>query len=177
MTNNNDFSFVRFLKVVKTLYDSSIFTQLGNTVDSALHSPAANIRDTFEQADTTEEDETCNSQTMVSHDENILRDEPPKTSLFSALTSCTSPASKSAGDKKKRRNGDHDTLTTRREHRTSLLESVLNTCGLIHEEEEDLLSDDDTYRTDGNDSHTFDSLTDDGGLESYKERARKQGLV
>lgn len=34
---NDDFSFVRFLKVVKTLYDSSTFTQLGKTVGLALN--------------------------------------------------------------------------------------------------------------------------------------------
>lgn len=34
---NEDFSFVRFLKVVKTLYETSTFTQLGRTVGSALN--------------------------------------------------------------------------------------------------------------------------------------------
>jgi len=37
MTPNEDFSFVRFLKVVKTLYESCTFTQLGKTVGSALN--------------------------------------------------------------------------------------------------------------------------------------------
>eukprot|EP00577_Skeletonema_sp_RCC1716_P000654 CAMPEP_0113435386 /NCGR_PEP_ID=MMETSP0013_2-20120614/36245_1 /TAXON_ID=2843 ORGANISM="Skeletonema costatum, Strain 1716" /NCGR_SAMPLE_ID=MMETSP0013_2 /ASSEMBLY_ACC=CAM_ASM_000158 /LENGTH=547 /DNA_ID=CAMNT_0000325751 /DNA_START=68 /DNA_END=1708 /DNA_ORIENTATION=- /assembly_acc=CAM_ASM_000158 len=32
MSLNNDFSFVRFLKVVKTLYESSVFTRIGKTV-------------------------------------------------------------------------------------------------------------------------------------------------
>lgn len=36
MIQNDDFSFVRFLKVVKTLYESSTFTQLGKTFRSAL---------------------------------------------------------------------------------------------------------------------------------------------
>jgi len=36
MSLNNDFSFVRFLKVVKTLYESSVFTKLGKTVGSEL---------------------------------------------------------------------------------------------------------------------------------------------
>ena len=36
MSLNNDFSFVRFLKVVKTLYESSIFTRIGKTVGSEL---------------------------------------------------------------------------------------------------------------------------------------------
>ena len=34
---NEDFSFVRVLKVVKTLYESSQFTQLGRTVGIALN--------------------------------------------------------------------------------------------------------------------------------------------
>lgn len=36
MSFNNDFSFVRFLKVVKTLYESSIFTRIGKTVGNEL---------------------------------------------------------------------------------------------------------------------------------------------
>ena len=36
MEQNKDFSFARFLKVIKTLYESSTFTQLGNIVDSAI---------------------------------------------------------------------------------------------------------------------------------------------
>ena len=36
MTLNNDFSFVRYLKVVKTLYESSVFTKIGKTVGSEL---------------------------------------------------------------------------------------------------------------------------------------------
>ena len=36
MAPNEDFSFVRFLKVIKTLYESCTFTQLGRTVGSAL---------------------------------------------------------------------------------------------------------------------------------------------
>ena len=36
MSLNNDFSFVRFLKVVKTLYESSAFTRIGKTVGSDL---------------------------------------------------------------------------------------------------------------------------------------------
>jgi hypothetical protein len=36
MIQNEDFSFVRFLKVIKTLYESSIFAQLGNRVDELI---------------------------------------------------------------------------------------------------------------------------------------------
>ena len=36
MSLNNDFSFVRFLKVVKTLYESSVFTMIGKTVGNEL---------------------------------------------------------------------------------------------------------------------------------------------
>jgi len=41
MKQSEDFSFVRFLKVVKTLYESSTFTQLGKTVGSALGEQSA----------------------------------------------------------------------------------------------------------------------------------------
>lgn len=36
MIQNEDFSFVRFLKVIKTLYESSVFAQLGNRVDELI---------------------------------------------------------------------------------------------------------------------------------------------
>jgi hypothetical protein len=36
MVQNQDFSFVRFLKVIKTLYESSSFTQVGNLVGAAI---------------------------------------------------------------------------------------------------------------------------------------------
>merc|ERR1711865_933469 len=36
MTQSDDFSIVRFLKVIKTLYESCTFTQLGKTVGTAL---------------------------------------------------------------------------------------------------------------------------------------------
>lgn len=36
MTLNDDFSFIRFLKVIKALYDHSTFTQLGRTVGTVL---------------------------------------------------------------------------------------------------------------------------------------------
>lgn len=36
MSLNNDFSFVRLLKVVKTLYESSVFTKIGKTVGTEL---------------------------------------------------------------------------------------------------------------------------------------------
>ena len=42
---NEDFSFVRFLKVVKTLYESSTFTQLGKTVGSALNPLSVPLHD------------------------------------------------------------------------------------------------------------------------------------
>lgn len=37
MSLNDDFSFVRFLKVVKTLYESSVFTRIGKTVGNELN--------------------------------------------------------------------------------------------------------------------------------------------
>ena len=40
MSLNNDFSFVRFLKVVKTLYESSVFTRIGKTVGKELDKQA-----------------------------------------------------------------------------------------------------------------------------------------
>jgi hypothetical protein len=55
MSLNNDFSFVRFLKVVKTLYESSVFTRIGKTVGNELDKQAPiKDDDTLETADSLE---------------------------------------------------------------------------------------------------------------------------
>ncbi|KAL3770267.1 hypothetical protein ACHAW5_002672 [Stephanodiscus triporus] len=55
MSLNNDFSFVRFLKVVKTLYESSVFTRIGKTVGNELDKQAPiKDDDTMETADSLE---------------------------------------------------------------------------------------------------------------------------
>lgn len=79
---NNDFSFVRFLKVVKTLYESSVFTKLGKGISSDLEKQLSSRED-----DTVTE--TDGSLVTMPENENI-----PKlgnqTSFFDIL-SCSNP--------------------------------------------------------------------------------------
>ena len=175
---NHDFSFIRFLKVVKTLYESSIFTQLGNTVGQALNNkPLGNRLNDFDSIDEEDEDDSSllNDETMETADENTLTAEAPKISLLSALTACTSPTqdNKTDGAKQGQTSNGGTNGTLRKSN--SLFDQVMNSCGVGHEEDE---WDDDIYHSDGANPpmDTFDSLTDDE-LHSYKERARKQGLV
>ena len=56
MSLNNDFSFVRFLKVVKTLYESSVFTKIGKTVGSELDKQLP-AKDDVEEIETIESEE------------------------------------------------------------------------------------------------------------------------
>lgn len=82
MTLNNDFSFVRFLKVVKTLYESSVFTKLGKGLSSELnkHTPAR-------EDDTATE--TTGSLVTMPENENLPK-QGNSISLFDMLT-CQSP--------------------------------------------------------------------------------------
>lgn len=82
MTLNNDFSFVRFLKVVKTLYESSIFTQLGKGLSSELNKHAPVRED-----DTATE--TTGSLATMPENENLPK-QGNAISLFDMLT-CQSP--------------------------------------------------------------------------------------
>ena len=99
---NDDFSFVRFLKVVKTLYESSTFTQLGRTVGSALK---FNRDDAM--IDDDEEDETLANgtrSTLDYEDETTKKPAPAlHTSLLDALTGCTSPDQFGVGQKSPQR--------------------------------------------------------------------------
>lgn len=82
MTLNNDFSFVRFLKVVKTLYESSVFTKLGKGLSSELNKHAPTRDD--ETAT-----ETTGSLVTMPENENIPK-QGNHISLFDMLT-CQSP--------------------------------------------------------------------------------------
>jgi len=81
MAINEDFSFVRFLKVIKTLYDSSTFTQLGRTVRGVLDekSPTTGPRIYDDLSD-------------ASFDEGSLvtvgKENEPGTSFFGAFAAC-----------------------------------------------------------------------------------------
>jgi hypothetical protein len=82
MNLNNDFSFVRFLKVVKTLYESSVFTRLGKGIGSEL----SKQRPARDDETTTE---TTGSLVTMPENEAIPKSGNHQ-SLFTLLT-CQSP--------------------------------------------------------------------------------------
>lgn len=115
---NDDFSFVRFLKVVRTLYESSTFTQLGKTVGSVLNhnpnqplSPKVNgqfpsLRDNEEDDEDEEDEEEATippqESALTLKEEDTLASASRSThgSILATLASCTSPqAAATAGDK------------------------------------------------------------------------------
>lgn len=172
MSHNDDFSFVRFLKVVKTLYESSTFTQLGRTVGSALgYSVGA--------SKLADDDDTYDGTYMLSQQSQDEENEKKQAeirkakgnSIFSALQACTTPhddLSRKESDRERKDALDAVTIDTRdTKSRASLLEQVIN-CTYVHGGGEPY-SDDDTYHSKGSydDDHTledstFDSATDDG---------------
>jgi hypothetical protein len=186
MAQNDDFSFVRFLKVVKTLYESSTFTQLGKTVGSALsHKPLANAPE--DEEDTCEFTETSHGEEDNSRLENA---QPQESSLMTLLGACTSPredtvekeTKEKSSKKKKKKNHDRDrdrgdgTVDTDSKAPASLLDSLMN-CTLGHEGEN---SDDDTHKSFGSyddqtlEDSTFDSITDDDSSKRGRGRSRRR---
>jgi len=130
---NDNFSFVRFLKVVKTLYESSTFTQLGKTVGSALTTGNApkGLKDEEETYGNTEaskesnnlpgEDEVTRTTQVHNHGGT------PLLSMF-----CGSPAAEqyeTSKRGKKKKNVDQMTVDSRN---PSLFEQMIN-CTLGHE--------------------------------------------
>ena len=152
---NEDFSFVRFLKVVKTLYESSTFTQLGKTVGHALHAE--------------NEDETDLESEL---EKDPAMDVSQEKSLFEIFAKACSIATR--GDRR-RRNGMHGYRTE-----DTMLDQLINSCGVFAPDECEL-TDEDTLRTDTegcysyDETHegnhgSFDSITDD---ESVDRRGRR----
>ena len=179
MTLNEDFSFVRFLKVVKTLYESSTFTQLGKTVGSALTAPPApNSKD--------DDEDTYGGTTLLEDDQTLeITDRKQKQSSFlNLLSSCASPSNgrdrSNKENQQRKQDRDMTTVDTRDTRApSSILEQVMN-CTYAHGD--DPFSDEDTYHTKDDrsfdehtlDDSTFDSMTEDGYESSRRSRGRNR---
>lgn len=155
---NEDFSFVRFLKVVKTLYESSTFTQLGKTVGSAL-GPLSSPMDKSESARAKEKDDILESDQVMT--DALQRS---GSTIFDALArACTSPhhsrrevspKSTFAEDEKKDELSPHSGET--------LFERVIN-CTLIGGNDDEYSDDEDTLKTRTYDYQSYgESFTDPG---------------
>lgn len=184
LTLNDDFSFVRFLKVVKTLYEASTFTQLGRTVRSALRNPAGDVGNGEDNTydNTYDEDETVEVASGTTR-ENGTKQTSKQSSLLDALTSCTSPdnvqpTNRAAPTNGTRGRNDMSTIDTRETRPTpqNFLEQVMN-CTLGQAEED---SDEDTYNPregysyDAETTTTFETMTDDGYDSPRGRRGRRR---
>eukprot|EP00934_Nitzschia_sp_Nitz4_P001103 Nitzschia sp. Nitz4//scaffold70_size99833//28238//30363//NITZ4_004591-RA/size99833-processed-gene-0.7-mRNA-1//1//CDS//3329557123//1103//frame0 len=175
LTQNDDFSFVRFLKVVKTLYESSTFTQLGKTVGSALN-PGVAPRDGEETDDGTYSYTDKESEFSHPDDEDNMRLQirDNGTALVDAFLGCTSPRAEEETPKKSKKENDQLTLDSR--SGPSFFEQMIN-CTLGAEvDEADDISEADTKSAERSysepDDSTFDSYDD-----SYvkKKRSSRRG--
>ncbi len=187
MSQNDDFSFVRFLKVVKTLYESSTFTQLGRTVGSAL--TTGNV-----PKDTEDDDEAAHGNSKKSQDTSTVDEvtrseiEPRGNAILSIF--CGAPAGESltgAPPKKSRRKKTSDQLTydTRDSKNPSLFEQMM-TCTLGQEiDEMDEVSEAESYAVKSNsmpsyseaevDEESTDGSCGDDTFESSKNRRDSRG--
>jgi hypothetical protein len=182
MSLNDNFSFVRFLKVVKTLYESSTFTQLGRTVGSALK----NNRDEAKQD---ADDDTLANGTRSSLDDgdDTGKPSPARTSFLDAITGCSSDqfGTGMKSPKQKKDISDSTTVDTRETQpndtavskKPNFLEQVMS-CTLGTDPGAE--SDEDTYNARDEDqsygaetSTTFETFTDDGY--DSAPRAHKKG--
>ncbi|KAL7550533.1 hypothetical protein ACHAWF_013754 [Thalassiosira exigua] len=88
MSLNNDFSFVRFLKVVKTLYESSVFTRIGKTVGSELDKQAP-ARDDETMIETVNSLETMPENEQVEKKKSFFEKLCSPAQLAQSIINCT----------------------------------------------------------------------------------------
>ena len=162
---NEDFSFVRFLKVVKTLYESSTFTQLGKTVGSALNPLSAPLNDA--QTDNEIAGKNGKHSRNQKDGKKSVRS-PNKESLYDTLTSACNivQSNESVRRDETMLSKDEQSIVTRKE---TLFETVIKGCSLLTSPADDDFSDEDTFKTRTeddqsfySDGQSFESMTDDG---------------
>ncbi len=160
---NMDFSFIRFLKVVKSLYETSTFTQLGKTVGSALNPSNGHSRKPRKG-----DPEKCGNEDADEKPQSLM---PTHDSVFDIFTEvCTR--------KVVRTNCANMENAACREDapKQNLLEQVMNCPCLVHHEDDEYFSDEETFRTrtdDETQAQSFESLTDDD--EDFQSTKRRRG--
>lgn len=170
LSMNEDFSFVRFLKVVKTLYESSTFTQLGKTVGSALNpmgGPMYNNNTPAEGDDHRKKNKPKSSERANSNGESLL-------------DTWTSACMNGPNDAVRREDtmmsqGDGSTLTTtRKAGGDTLLETMMRSCTLLASPPDDF-SDEDTFktRTDEDSLYNSESFESSHLTEEYERHRRR----
>lgn len=172
MTLNDDFSFVRFLKVVKTLYESSVFTQLGKTVGSALHYQPITPRDDTNVAG----DKDSSGNSIVDDQTTPAVPEPSSMLCFGFSNTDSIRCQDALADTilpLKEKRGDRDLATfdsgEKRVASQGFLEQVMN-CTLGHE---DMSDDDDTFPAPSYDDGTYgDATTFDTDFDNESQAQR-----
>mmetsp|Transcript_25964 Transcript_25964/g.48391 ORF Transcript_25964/g.48391 Transcript_25964/m.48391 type:complete len:648 (+) Transcript_25964:43-1986(+) len=161
MTQNEDFSFVRFLKVVKTLYESSTFTQLGKTVGSALgQQPFPS--ESFEEDEEDEGETTAHSRQGV--DQSLTDEMQVSGPTLFPPSLCLGQRNTAGGKVTKKSDQEKDALT--------LIEKVFG-CNFMVTDAEDEMSDEETYANNTyEDEHTIQSTFDSVSEEEYNKRNR-----
>jgi hypothetical protein len=172
---NEDFSFVRFLKVVKTLYESSTFTQLGKTVGSALNPLAAPLHDA--EMDSEFAGKNGKHSRNQKDGKKSVRS-PNRESLYDTFASACNIVQGSDSVKRDDTmfSKDEQSTLTRKE---TLLETVIKGCSLLATPADDEFSDEDTFKTRTeddqsfySDGQSFESMTDDGYHNNHDSRRR-----
>lgn len=168
MKQSENFSFVRFLKVVKTLYESSTFTQLGRTVGSALGEQPTVDESSDEEADEEEEE---GEKTLST----IERTKTEEMQEGSVLGLCTPRGRAADSTYSRSENNDRDAF--------SLIEKMLGCNFLVHDLDDDF-SDGETFENTTyntfDDTHTmtnastFDSLSDGEYRRSSRRRRSRR---
>ena len=173
MAVDDDFSFVRFLKVVKSLYESSTFTQLGKTVGTVLND---GVFDEDEGASSDDDDDESDGGSLETVDEDEEKKNGPGV-LSRAFAACVSPdACVSPSDAKKEMKGYDPS-----KDKPSYFEKVV-TCTLNQEDGGDILSlgtiGSPKQTFDSNfgqsDSFTYDGTTDEESFVSKKKKEKEK---
>jgi hypothetical protein len=158
LTTNSDFSFVRFLKVVKTLYESSTFTQLGKTVGSALN-PLESPAYSNKKGD----DESRKSGRGSGRKSSRS---PGGDSIFDALAEACNHSSPVARDKNNNNSSNNnnrhvdDQSTIAR--KDTLFEQLIKGCTMLTNPAHDEFSDEDTFKT-PTEEEDLSYCSDEGG--------------
>ena len=162
---NEDFSFVRFLKVVKTLYESSTFTQLGKTVGSALNPLSVPLHDAEVDSDIAAKNGK-NSRNQKDGKKSVRS--PNRESLYDTFASACNivQSNDSVRRDETMLSKDEQSTLTRKE---TLFETVIKGCSLLASPADDEFSDEDTFKTRTeddqsfySDGQSFETMTDDG---------------
>lgn len=142
--------------MVKTLYESSTFTQLGRTVGSALNPETEKFKVTAEKTTGGDPDSISgkNSFTDVSADNQNIFDAISRACLLSTKTSRDE---KEKSGKKKGKRGSKE----------SLLDTMMNSCSaFVTPENEDLTDEEiEAFQTHTEDGYSYDDTATDGAGE------------